>query len=162
MSVPDLSGLTIAPGPTHDSFLALEPVVRRYARVAFRYLDNDRREETVAEAVAAAFESYVHLITRERDPADFPSQLTKYAVLHVMNDRHVGGHINSCDVLAFKVQRKHCFRVESLHDIAPRCANTRSSVRPPRVLEAFEEHLQDNSQTPIPDQVCFRLDWAAF
>jgi len=31
-----------------------------------------------------------------------------------------------------------------------------------RAQDAYEEHLHDNTVTPVPDQVQFRLDWAAW
>jgi hypothetical protein len=35
-------------------------------------------------------------------------------------------------------------------------------VRSQRQLDLFEERLHDNRQTPVPDQVAFRVDFAAF
>ena len=148
--------------PHHD-FLALAPVVERHARVAFRALDGAAREEAVAEAVAAAFAAHVALKARDRDPAAFPSTLATYSVLRVKDGRHVGGRSSSRDVLSRKAQQRRGFRVEPL----PAPARTAGEglyarARGRREQRALEECLRDNRQTPVPDQVAFRIDFAAF
>jgi hypothetical protein len=91
---------------------------------------------------------YLGLKARGKNPNDFPSTIAKYAVLHVKDDRHVGGTRSSTDVLSRKAQRRHSFRVMSL--------------APANRLSAYEERLKDDSRTPVPDQVAFRVDWPAF
>lgn len=130
----------------HDEFLALEPVVRRHARVAFRDRYGEEREEAEAEAVAAAFESFVALKKRGVDAAAFPSALAIYAVLHVKDGRHVGGRSSSRDVLSPKARQRRHFHVFSLETVG----------------NALTEHLADGGQTPVPDQVAARLDIPAF
>lgn len=161
-----LSSVSQERGPVdpHVEFLQLYPVVVRHARVVFRGRAPAEREEAVAEAVAAAFESYVGLKARGKDPLhDFPSALATFAALHVKDCRHVGGTCNRRDVLSRKTQQRRGFRVESL------AASNRTShearccaVRGPRRATVFEEHLCDNTRTPVPDQVAFRLDFSAF
>ena len=147
----------------HDDFLALSPIVERHARVVFRGLDAEAREEAVAEAVAAAFEAHVALKARDRDPAAFPSTLATYSALRVKDGRHVGGRRSSRDVLSRKAQQRRGFRVEPLP------ASTRASfdnlyaeVHGQQKQDALEECLRDNTQTPVPNQVAFRLDFPAF
>ncbi|MBI3410991.1 MAG: hypothetical protein HY040_21875 [Planctomycetes bacterium] len=164
MSTLSLCCTSLEPNHPHADFLTLCPVVERHASVVFRALPIAEREEAVAEAMASAFESYLSLKQRGRDCVlEFPSKMAKYAALHVKNDRHVGGHANSHDALSAKAQQKHGFRVDSLQRTLPRRRKARHAFgRSSRILDAFEEHLQDDSLTPIPEQVCFRLDWAAF
>jgi hypothetical protein len=45
----------------HAGFLALQPIVVRHAQVVFRRYPAAEQEELIAEAVAAAFVSYVAL-----------------------------------------------------------------------------------------------------
>jgi hypothetical protein len=132
-------------GP-HVEFLVLLPVVERHANFVFRA--HPDREEAVAEAVAASFESYLALKERGKNPHDFPSSLAKFAVLHVKDARHVGSSSSSTDVLSRKAQNRHCFRVVSLP--------------PVNGLPAYEERLRDDTRTPVADQVAFRIDWPAF
>jgi hypothetical protein len=114
--------------------------------------------------VAAAFESYVGLTARGRDPVrEFPTAMARFAVLHVQTGRHVGGQVNRSDVLSPEAQRRHGFRVTSLH------AARRKSGEDPRAAapgqgraDVFAEQLRDNARTPVPDQVAFRLDFRAF
>jgi hypothetical protein len=66
-------------------------------------------------------------------------------------------------VLSPQARQRRGFRVESLS------TSTRTSyealhgeVRGQRELDAFEERLADDTRTPVPDQVAFRLDFPAF
>jgi len=152
------------PAAAHAEFLSLCPIVERHARTVLRHRDPADREESAAEAVAAAFESYLGLKARGKDPVhDFPTRMATFAVLHVQDGRHVGGHASTRDVLSPQAQQKHGFRVEALP------ASTRipldrlySDPDGQQALDAFEERLQDNTQTPVPDQVAFRIDFPAF
>src|SRR5262249_28823513 len=111
----------------------------------------------------AAFEAHVTLKARGRNPAEFPSMLASFAALHVKNGRHVGGRRSSRDVLSRKAQQRHGFRVEPL-PISTRTAfdNLYAEVHGQQKQDALEECLRDNTQTPVPDQVAFRLDFPAF
>lgn len=147
----------------HDDFLTLMPVVERHARIVFRHLDKEARDETVSEAIAAAFEAHIHLKARDRNPSQFPTMLATFAVLHVKDDRHVGGRSSSRDALSRKAQQRRGFTVEYLP------ATTRTSfeeryadVGGQRRQDILEECLQDDTRTPVPDQVAFKLDFPAF
>lgn len=148
----------------HAEFLALARVVEQHARITFRAQNAPEQEEAVAEAVAAAFESYVRLKARGQDPVrDFPSAMATFAVLHIKDGRHVGGCSSSLDVLSPKAQQIHGFHVASLpisfrNDLYHPCADVVGREQ----RDALEEWLRDNTQTPVLDQVCFRLDWPAF
>jgi hypothetical protein len=63
-------------------------------------------------------------------------------------------------VLSFVAQARHGFRVERLP------ATTRSphehlyaDPHGQALLDVFEERLRDNTQTPVADQVAFRIDF---
>ena len=99
----------------HADFLQLRPIIDRHARVVFRTSTEVDREEASAEAVAAAFESYLRLKKRGKDPVQsFPSLMATFAARHVKDGRHVGGRRTSSDALSFTAQQKHGFRVASL------------------------------------------------
>ena len=147
----------------HDDFLALSPIVERHARVVFRGLDAEAREEAVAEAVAAAFEAHVALKARDRNPVAFPSTLATYSVLRVKDGRHVGGRSSSRDVLSRTAQQRRGFRVEPLPAPAATAGEglyARAQGR--RKQGALEECLRDHRKAPVPDLVAFRLDFGAF
>jgi hypothetical protein len=97
-------------------FLAMLPDIRRYARCRFRHLRWAAREEAVAEVVAAALIAHRRLAERGRQSVAFASTLAKYAVCHVRNGRHVGGHESSRDVLSRSAQQRRGFQVESIDE----------------------------------------------
>lgn len=148
----------------HAEFLALYLVVERHARIVFRDRRADEREEAVAEAVAAAFEAYIGLKRRGKDPLrDFPSAVATFAALHVKDHRHVGGRSSSTDALSPKARQLRGFRLRSLPCVPPAgVAGPCGAAGGRDDREACEELLRDNTMTPVPDQVCFRLDWPAF
>ncbi len=134
-----------SPSP-HQDFLLILPVVERRARFAFRHLPVVDREEAMAEAVAAAFVSFVSLKARGKLPCSFPGALAVFAVMHVRSGRHVGGGCSSAEVSSFHVQRRCGFQ---LHLIASN-------------LVGWDEHFLDSAAVPVPDQVSFKLDWSDF
>ncbi len=136
---------------TNDEFLALKPVLERHAAIWFRNLPAVHREEAIAEALAAAFVSFVRLKAQGKDPVRaFPSRMAAFGVLHVRSGRHVGNAASSKDVLSLKAQRRHGFQLKSLDDLRHSRA------------EGWQEALRDNRVTPIPDQVAFRIDFGTF
>ena len=148
----------------HEDFLGLLPVVERHAKVVFRQLPAARREEAVAEAVAAAFVSFAALKARGKDPArDFPSKMAIFAALRAGSGRQVGGGAGSTDVLSARAQRKHGFRVESLPGAMRRGhEELYGTVCGQRELDAYEDQLQDCRQWPVPDRAAFRIDFPDF
>jgi hypothetical protein len=148
----------------HEDFLPLLPVVAKHASVVFRHLPDVHREEAIAEAIASAFESFVSLKARGKNPVqDFPSRMATYAALHAKAGRKVGNRASSKDVLSEKAQWKHGFRVESLP------ANSRrpfddvyASPGGQRRIDQFEDRLQDARRWPVPEQAAFRIDFPAF
>jgi hypothetical protein len=134
-----------SPSP-HQDFLLMLPVVERRARFAFRHLPFVDREEAMAEAVAAAFVSFVSLKARGKFPCAFPGTLAVFAVMHVRSGRHVGGGSNSAEVSSFRVQRQQGFQLQLI------ASN----------LAGWDEHFLDSTAVPVPDQVRFKLDWTDF
>ena|ERR1019366_1999019 len=128
----------------HDSFLPLQSIVERHTNIVFRNLPSVDREEAVAEAVAAAFQSFVSLIRRGKDPHQFPTMLATRAAQHVLNGRRVGSRCRRGDVFARASRRSLDCRLRSL---------------PHRDDPAWADALVDNRRTPVPDQVSFRCDF---
>ena len=132
----------IQPPSINDVFLRLKPVVERHAQVVFRHLAWVDREEAMAEAVAGAFQSYLSLLRRGKDPFKFPRMIAARAVQHVLNGRRVGTRRNGRDVFARAGRLRHAFWLcPLLHD------------------HDWSEALIDNRKTPVPDQVSFRCDF---
>jgi hypothetical protein len=143
-----------------DRFLASLPRVERHARVYFRFLPPDRREEAVAETVALAWHWFLRLAERGKDASGFVSALASFAARAVAGGRRLCGQLPAQDVLSEAAQRRHGFRVEALPCTTRRpFDDLHTAVGGQRQLDAFEELLQDNAVTPVVDQVVFRVDF---
>lgn len=128
----------------------LLPVVERHASIYFRQQDAERRADLVAEAVGLAWKWFVSLERRSKDVSEFRSALAAYAAKAVMSGRRVCGQENSKDVMSGRAQRRHGFTVGKLPDFSTESGNP------------LTEALSDNTVSPVPDQVQFRLDWPAW
>jgi hypothetical protein len=163
MSAISTFGPAPAAGQSHAGFLALIPTVERHARFAFRGRPAADREEAAAEAVAAAYASYVRLTARGKDPVrDFPFALIAYAVLHAKVGRQVGSPNSTTDVLSPLAQRKRGFKVEPLPTSSGVARDRLHSTADRRRQDEFDEWLRDNTRSAVPDQAAFRIDFPTF
>ena len=132
-----------------ESFLSLLPVVKRYARIAFRYMAREAREDAVCEVVANAFRAFHRLVELGKWDIAYGRPLAWFAVAQFRAGRRVGTKLNSRDVYARQAQSRGGFRLEQLHSTSAASG-------------AWAELLTDDTLTPIPDQVAFRLDFPAW
>jgi hypothetical protein len=148
----------------HAAFLTILPRIERHAEVYFRDLrGEDRRAEAVQETLALAWRYFLGLVERGKDPLSFPTVLAGYTARHVRHGRRLCGQEKGRDVLSPLARQRHGFRVEPL----PLSARTsheelHGAVHGQQRQDAFEERLQDNTITPVPDQVQFRIDFPAW
>ena len=152
------------PGPNpcqlQAAFLLILPRIETHARIWSRHLVcPGLKEDFVSEAVALAWRSFVRLAERGKDATQFPSALATGVVRAVRSGRRLCGQEKSRDVMSAAAQRRHGFRVEEL--LPPSVAYEKFKSEPlgQRLHDAFEERLRDNTQTPVIDQVVFRLDF---
>ncbi len=105
----------------------------------------------------------IRLVAQGKDPALFPSTLATYAARAVRSGRRLARMERPKDVLSPRAQQLHDFRVESL-PVSTRAAyeHLYSSPHGQQRQDAFEERLRDNTVTPVPEQVHFRLDFPAW
>jgi hypothetical protein len=135
----------------HAPFLALLPRVEAHGRVYFRHvMCSHRKEEYLAEMRGLAWKWYVRLAARGKDVAPFVSALAAYAARAAYSGRRVAGQDRAKDVLSPRAQRRHAFAVGPLPDGGTRNGNP------------LDEALHDNTRTPVPEQVHFRLDFPAW
>lgn len=135
----------------HAGFLSILPAVERHARFAFRHWHGSHdREDAVAETVAVAWAWYVRLVRRGKDPSAFPSALAAYASRHVKCGRRLCGTESTSDVLSPTARQRRGFSVERL----------RTAGRPDE--PSWQEALIDNTQSSVPEQVVFRVDFPAW
>jgi hypothetical protein len=103
--------------------------------------------------VSVAWKWYISLSERGKDVTQFRMVFIYLVVKAVKCGRRFCGQEKAHDVLSSQAQRRHGFTVESL-PISTRTSFEDLYAAPhgQRHLDAFEERLQDNTQTPVPDQ----------
>ena len=157
-----------APAPTtppiddlHRAFLRIVPRIELHGRVCFRGLKcPDTRQDCICEMLALAWRWFLRLIAQGKDPLQFPSALADFAARAVKAGRRLCGKHKGKDVMNPLAQQRHDFMVEALPSATCRSHESRYSVPlGQQAQDALEEHLRDNAQTPVPEQVCFRLDF---
>jgi hypothetical protein len=131
----------------HATFLSILPRIELHGRVYFRHKNADAREELVAEMVGLCWKWFVRLVQRGKDPTAFVSALATFAARAVNSGRRVCGQERSKDVLSPSAQKRHSFVVERLPAYSTLPASS------------LEEALIENTATPVPEQVSFRLDF---
>jgi hypothetical protein len=138
------------PDATQALFLTLIlPRVESHGLVAFRHLRcDDARQNAINEMVALAWRWTLRLVQRGKDVTQFPTAIATFAARAVKAGRRLTGQEKAKDVLSPLAQRRHSFSVSKLVEVS-----TLSGTNP------IEEALQDNTVSPVPDQVAFRCDF---
>lgn len=98
-----------SPPDWHLGLLAMLPAIRRHARIAFRDLDPENRDEAVAEVTANSLVAYVRLFELGKVDLAYPSVLARYGVAQVRDGRKVGNSLNVKDVSSPYAQNKKRF-----------------------------------------------------
>jgi hypothetical protein len=138
------------------------PRIESHGQVAFRGVRcPQRRADCIAEMVALCWLWFLRLVQRGKDPLGFPVVLASYAARQVKCGRGLCGQEKGRDALSGLAQRRHGFQVMALPHSAT-SYDRLGAVGGQRKQDALEELLHDNAQTPVPEQVCFRLDFPAW
>jgi hypothetical protein len=148
----------------HKHFLAILPRIELHARICFRGTRCPAsRDDAVAETVALAWRWFLRVTERGKDVDEFVTTLAGYAVRHVRSGRRLCGQERSKDVLSSLARRQHGFVVGPLFGPTPR-SRERIYAAPhgQDEMDAVEERLRDNTQSPVPDQAAFRIDYPAW
>jgi hypothetical protein len=148
----------------HAGFLTILPRIERHARFSFRDVRcTNKKEDLIAETLALSWAWYGRLVRRGKDVTKFVGALARYAARAVRSGRRLTGQEKANDVLSSLAQKRHGFTVASLP------ASTRTSFekvystgRGQEDMDGWEERLQENMVTPVPDQVSFRLAYPEF
>jgi len=90
------------------------PAIEKHARIAFRRLKREAREEAVAEVVANAMVAYVRLIERGRQDVAFATPLANFAIAQYHDGRRVGAQLNVLDVTSAHCQVRKGVVIERL------------------------------------------------
>jgi hypothetical protein len=132
-----------------ERFLELVPAIEQFARLAFRHVQPEERDEAICEAVAYAYCAVRRLFELGKLDVAYASPLARFGVARFRAGRRIGSRQNAGDVFSGAAQRRVGFSLVSLHST---CSGS----------EIWEEALADDTLTPIPDQVAFRLDFPAW
>lgn len=108
-----------SPPGWHSAFEAMLPRIVNHARIAFRHLDAEAREEAIQETVCNACQAYARLVELGKTDVAFPSALAHFGVRQTKSGRKVGGKLNTRDVLSECCQRKRDLLVERLDRYDP-------------------------------------------
>jgi hypothetical protein len=123
-------------------FLNVLPAVHKHAKIQFRKLPAEQREEAIQETIAAAVVSFRKLAAKGMLAIARPSTLATYAVLHVRSGRHVGGHQDSAgDVMSPIARRRHDIMLASVGD------------------DGCGGMLIADRKADVPDLAAFRIDF---
>lgn len=125
-------------------FLAILPAVWTHARIQFRRLPAEKKEEAIQETLAAACTYFQLAAARGRLHSVRPRPLADFAVRHVRTGRHVGAHQDAArDIHSPVCQRRHGIRLRSYSD-----------------SEDWRQVAIADRKTSIPDTAAFRIDFA--
>src|SRR5262249_55481267 len=110
----------------------------------------DRKEELLAELRGLAWKWFARLVRRGKNVLGFVSALATFAARAVNSGRRVCGHERKKEALSPVAQRLQGFAVGKLPDFSTLDGNP------------LEDALVENTVSPVPDQVAFRLDFPAW
>lgn len=131
-------------------FTRFLPRIERYARIYFHSIKCwHRKEDCVQEAIALSWKWFRRLLERGKDPTLFITVLASFASRHVRAGRRLC-KVSQTDALSAQAQQRHDFVVSKLPDFSTLSENP------------LQEALTDNTQTEVPEQVSFRLDFPAW
>jgi hypothetical protein len=158
---------TAAPTPLeelHTQFLAMLPQILNVACFGFRGVTcGEKRTDAVAEVVGLCWKWFRRLDTLGLRHKAYATALAGYAVKQVRSGRGVAGQPKAKDAMNPHTQRRFGFKVERLPNAASHhYADAYAKPNGQQHLDAFEEQLSHNTQTPVPDQVQYRIDWPAW
>jgi hypothetical protein len=131
----------------HAAFLSIVPRIELHGRVCFRAKSWHDQQEAVAEMVALCWKWFVRLAECGKDATHFPSVLATFAARAVYNGRRLAGSCKAKDAMSPVAQRRHGVTIGRLPDVSTLNGNPLS------------EALHDNTRSPVPEQVAFRLDF---
>lgn len=98
----------------HKRFLELLPSIRQHARISFRHLPAERREDCVEEAICNACCAVARLAELNKLDLAYASPLARYAVAQVKDNRRVGNRLCIGDVMSPYCQQRKDVVVERL------------------------------------------------
>jgi len=138
-----------SPPAWHDAFVAMIPAIQTHARIAFRRLNVEAREEAIQEVVCNACCAYARLVELKKTELAYPSTLAMFGVAQTKDGRKVGGKLNCCDVLSEYCQQKKKLLIERLDQFDSEA-------------HAWEEILVEDRHAGPAETAITRIDFATW
>jgi hypothetical protein len=132
----------------HELFLRMLPAIRQHARISFRHLAPERREDCIEEAICNACCAVARLAELNKLDLCYASVLGRFAVAQVRDGRKVGCKLNVRDVLSRYCQKRKGIVVERLDRFDDEENQWQEAV------------VEDTRTSTVPDIVSFRVDFA--
>jgi hypothetical protein len=154
----------LAKSELESAFLALLPRIEAHARIYFRHLKcAHQKADAVQEMCALAWKWLLRLHEKGKDPSCFVTAFVTFLARAVNSGRRLAGKAKAKDVLNPYTQQRHGFKVEYL-PTSFRAGQEHLYASPlgQELQDELEERLQDNTITPVLEQVMFRLDFMAW
>jgi hypothetical protein len=148
----------------HADFLSILPAIETHGQICFRHLRcPHKKEDALQEMRALGWKLFLALVQRGKDIHEFLTTFNTFLARAVHNGRRLTGMARAKDVLNPIMQKRRGFKVETL-PTSTRIAHERLYALPngQQLHDAWEERLRDNTVTPVPEQVAFRIDFPAW
>ena len=143
--------VTLSPRRLQARFLSILAKIQNHARVFFRHVRcRCKRDDFIAETIALCWKWFKRMAQKGKDATQFPTALASYAAKAVRCGRRSYGQVKAGDVLNEHAQQRHGFYVGKVPDFSTLSENP------------LAEALIDNTRSPVPEQVMFRLDFPAW
>ena len=132
-------------------FLQIRDRIETHARIYFRQVKCwFKKADLIAETIALSWKWFRRLAQKGRDATEFASALAAYAARAVRCGRRITRQLKPKDVLSKVARQRHGFCVGKLPDFSTLDTNP------------LQEALIDNTRSPVPEQVMFRLDFPSW
>jgi hypothetical protein len=129
--------------------MEMVPAIETHAKIVFRHLNAEAREEAVQEVVCNACCAYARLVELRKTHVAYPSALARFGVAQTKDGRKVGGQRNCRDVLSEYCQQKKKILVERLDQFDSEA-------------EAWEEILVEDRHAGPAETAITRIDFATW
>jgi len=160
-SDPATANLTAA--HLHAYFLELLPAIETHGRIYFRHLCPHKKADAIQEMRALAWKWFIRLTQRGKDVSEFLTTFNTFLARAVNSGRRLAGMQKAKDVMNPIAQLRHGIKVERLFTSTLASFEQLYSLpHGQEMQDAFEERLQDNTVTPVFDQVQFRIDFPSW
>jgi hypothetical protein len=124
------------------------PAIVTHAKIVFRHLDPEAKEEALQETVCNACRAVARLAELGKLDLAYGSVLAHFAVSQVKDGRQVGCSLNSNDILSRRCQQLKHVKIERIDHFNEEENGWRQAV------------VIDTRSSPVPEIVAFRCDFS--